>query len=274
MNELIKIEIVEGSQVIDSRIVAEGLGVKHKTLLETIRKYQTELESISLLPFETAAVSEEGSRGTKYITFCYLNELQCHFIATLSRNTSQVVAFKLGLVKAFHTAKQEIEFLKEVIEESEDVLSKKRKIYKKQGYSDNWIEKRLESMEVRNELEALWRTRGIDNPRYFAILTSIISKETFGISPTQHKKIKGLKNQNLRDHMTNTELAFITLAEAATTEISEADNAQTYQELKQSSKKGGNIAKEARKMLEAKTGKNIVSSLNFLPKNRDKYLKK
>ncbi len=74
--------------------------------------------------------------------------------------------------------------------------------------------------------------------------------------------------------MTNTELAFITLAEAATTEISEADNSQTYQELKQSSKKGGNIAKQARKMLEAKTGKKIVSSLNFLPKNRDKYLKK
>lgn len=274
MNELIKIEIVEGNQVIDSRVVAEGLGIQHRAFIATIRKYQTELDSISLMLFETAAVNEEGNRGTKYTTFCYLNELQCHFVATLSRNTPQVVAFKLGLVKAFHSAKQEIEFLKEVIEESEDVLTKKRKIYKKQGYSDNWIEKRLESMEVRNELESLWRTRGIDNPRYFAILTSIISKETFGITPTQHKKIKGLKSQGLRDHMTNTELAFITLAEAATTEISEADNAQTYQELKQSSKKGGSIAKEARKMLEAKTGKNIVSSLNFLPKNRDKYLKK
>ncbi len=73
MNQLIKIETVEGNQVIDSRIVAEGLGVKHKTLLETIRKYQTELEGISLLPFETAAVNEEGNRGTKYTTFCYLN---------------------------------------------------------------------------------------------------------------------------------------------------------------------------------------------------------
>lgn len=274
MNQIIEIEIVEGNQVIDSRIVAEGLGIKHKTLISTIRKYQTELETISLLPFETAAVNEEGSRGTKYVTFCYLNELQCNFVVTLSRNTSQVVAFKLALVKAFHNAKQEIELLREVIEESEDVLDKKRRIYKKRGYSDNWIEKRLESIEVRNELEALWRSRGIDNPRYFAILSSIISKETFDVTPSQHKKLKGLKSQNLRDHMTNTELAFITLAEAATTEISEADDAQTYQELKESSKKGGNIAKQARQMLEAKTGKKVVSSLNFLPKNRDKYLKK
>ena len=105
MNQIIKIDIVEGNQVIDSRIVAEGLGIKHKNLLETIRKYQTELETISRLPFETEAVNEEGSRGTKYVTFCYLNELQCNFVVTLSRNTSQVVAFKLALVKAFHNAK-------------------------------------------------------------------------------------------------------------------------------------------------------------------------
>ena len=117
-------------------------------------------------------------------------------------------------------------------------------------------------------------TKGIYNPHHFAILSSIISKETFDITPTEHKRIKGLKSQNLRDHMTNTELAFITLAEAATTEISEADNSQTYQELKQSSQKGGSVAKQARKMLEAKTGKKIVSSLNFLLNNRDKYLNK
>ncbi len=272
MNELVKIELIEGNQVVDSRVIAEGLGIKHKTLLETIRKYQTELESLGRVAFETATLSTKG--GNQLFSFCYLNELQCNFVVTLSRNTPQVVSFKLALVKAFYAAQKEIDFLKEVIEESEDVLTKKRKIYKKQGYSDNWIEKRLESIEVRNELEALWRTKGIDNPRYFAILTSIISKETFDITPTEHKKLKNLKSQNLRDHMTNTELAFITLAEAATKEISEAEDAQTYQELKGASKKGGSIAKEARKMLEAKTGKKIVSSLNFLPKNRDKYLKK
>ncbi len=268
MEELIKVEHKEGIQVVDSRIVAKGLNIKHKNLIETIKKYQEQLEKLGILPFQTEVLRGVGQPEK----FCYLNELQCHFVVTLSRNTEEVVNFKLGLVIAFDKAKKEVQLLEQVIEESEDFLAKKRIYYKKKGYSDNWIQERLKSIEVRSDLEALWRKNGIDKAQQFAVLTSVISKGVFGIMPSQHKKMKGLKHQALRDNMTLRELIFMSLAEISTQDFAEADQAQNYEEHKTAAEKGGKLAGTHLALYEKETGKTVVSSLNFLPENRKKYI--
>ena len=180
----------------------------------------------------------------------------------------------MNLVIAFDQAKKEVKVLEEVIKESEDYLKKKRAYYQKKGYSDAWIEKRLKSLEIRNELESIWRKNGISKARHFAILTNIISQNTFGLSIAAHKKLKGLKSQNLRDHMTRTELIFMFLAEEATIEFVEQDQPKDLEEHKNTAAKGGKLAETHLKLYEKETGKKVVSAANFLPENRDKYIKK
>jgi phage regulator Rha-like protein len=269
MQEIIKIEKINGTTVIDSRIVAQGLEIEHKHLLETIRKYQNELESLGVLPFETAKPSK-NTKGGRPETFCYLNEIQCNFVVTLSRNTEAVVKFKLALVKAFDQAKKIIQELQGF---ENEFVSKKRAFYRKQGYSDAWIEKRLESIEIRNELEAEWRKRGVTEAKQFSVLTGIISKETFGITPAEHKKVKGLKSQNLRDNMTRAELIFTMMGEEATIQLTQNEDAQGFAENKQTAQKGGKIAGDALKQYEIATNSQVVSALNVLPENRPKYFK-
>lgn len=229
MEHLIKLELKDGIQVIDSRLIAKGLDIKHKNLMETIRKYQDKLEKLGGVAFETETLQTQG--GKQVFSFCYLNELQCNFVVTLSRNTEAVVDFKLGLVVAFDEAKKEIKVLEEVLQESESFLEKKKAYYQKKGYSEDWIGKRLQSIEVRTELEGEWRKRGVDNARQFAILTAILSKGVFGLSPSEHRTLKQLKkHHNLRDNMTRTELAFVILSEVTTMDMNEAENPQTYEE--------------------------------------------
>jgi phage regulator Rha-like protein len=263
MEHQLEIQNLNGIQVIDSRIIAKGLDIQHQTLVDTIRKYQVRLEKLGILRFETEVLGKGQPQK-----FCYLNELQCNFLVTLSRNTEEVVDFKLSLVVAFDNAKKEVTLLQEVINESEDFLEKKRLYYQKQGYNEAWIEKRLKSIEVRNDLEGIWRKRGIDSSQQYAVLTAIISKGAFGITPKEHGAFKGLKKQNLRDNMTRLELAFMILAEESTAEFTEARDAETYQDMKDCAKDGGNIAGNARLQLEAQTGRKVVSALNFLPENR------
>lgn len=268
---LLKIENKEGTQVVDSRLIAGGLNIKHKNLMETIRKYQTDLKDLGILPFETEKLDTGRGRSE---SFCYLNELQCNFLVTLSRNTPEVVTFKKSLVISFDKVKKEVQVLEEVLKESEDFLEKKRKYYKKKGYSDNWIQERLKSLEVRSDLEALWRKSGVDKPRQFAVLTGIISKGVFGITPSEHKRLKSLKHQSLRDNMTLRELVFMSLAEVSTQDFAEKEAAENYQEHKEAAQKGGSLAGRHVALYEKETGKKVVSSLNFLPENRHKYLKK
>lgn len=270
MQNLVNIELKDGIQVIDSRLIAKGLNINHKSLMETIRKYQNKLSQLGRLPFETATLETNG--GMQEISFCYLNELQCNFVVTLSRSTEEVVDFKLALVVALDKAKKEVALLTEVLEESDDYLAKKRAYYEKQGYSTGWIDKRLQSIEIRKELEAEWRKRGISSPQQFAALTAVISKGTFGITPSEHKKLKGLKRQNLRDHMTRIELIFMMLGEEATHDFVEQDNSQSFEEHKTSATKGGKVANDALKVYEAQTNKKVVSALNFLPERRKQYL--
>jgi BRO family, N-terminal domain len=134
--------------------------------------------------------------------------------------------------------------------------------YLQLGYSESWINQRLKSIEIRKELTDEWRKRGLKEGTQFATLTDIITKEWADKTTKEYKILKGLKKENLRDNMTNTELILNMLAEASTRDISAAVNPDGFEESKAVAKQGGNVAKVARKELEARTGKKVVSALN------------
>ena len=134
--------------------------------------------------------------------------------------------------------------------------------YLQLGYSENWINQRLKSIEIRKELTDEWKNRGLKEGVQFAILTDIISKAWSDKTTREYKILKGLKKENLRDNMTNTELILNMLAEASTKDISQAVNPETFEQSKKVAHQGGNVAKVALKELEAKTGKKVVSPLN------------
>jgi hypothetical protein len=134
--------------------------------------------------------------------------------------------------------------------------------YLQLGYSENWINQRLKSIEIRKELTDEWKSRGVKVGQQFATLTDIISKSWSGKTTKEYKVLKGLKKENLRDNMTNTELILNMLAEASTKDISQAVTPKTFEDNKKVAKQGGNVAKVAMKELEAKTGKKVVTGLN------------
>jgi len=161
------------------------------------------------------------------------------------------------------------------IENPELGTKRTRELYKAKGYSDDWIEKRMRGIAIRDELTDEWKKRDVRQEKGYSILTAEIAKATFGVTPTKHKKIKGLKRENLRDHMNDLELIFSMLGEAATTEITRVDDARGFKESKRSARKGGEVAGKARKDLEKKTRKKVVSSENYLliPQKEHKRLK-
>jgi hypothetical protein len=136
--------------------------------------------------------------------------------------------------------------------------------YQIQGRSDDWIEKRVRSIVSRKELTREWQKRGVREGQDFAMLSNIISQETFGVGAVQHKRIKGLKSQNLRDHMTDLELILTMLGETSTTEITRQRDARGLSDNADAAYAGGSIAGGARKQIENQTGKSVVSSQNFL----------
>lgn len=155
----------------------------------------------------------------------------------------------------------------ERIQESQDpeILIKRAIMhYTVQGRSDDWIEKRIRSIVARKELTAEWRKRGVREGKDFAMLTNILSEHTFGVGVQRHMRIKGLRSQNLRDHMTDMELILTMLGETSTKEIAQRRDAQGLYENAGAAKDGGDIAGSARKQIEAKTGQRVVSSHNFL----------
>ncbi len=152
----------------------------------------------------------------------------------------------------------------EELDNPELAAERLRQIYQVKGYSDDWIERRLQSIVTRNELTDEWQNRGVEVGREVAILTAEIAKATFGMTPAEHKKLKKLKRENLRDHMTGLELAFTILGEAATTEITRQENAQGFDKNQVAARKGGRIAGNARRELEAETGKPVISTTNYL----------
>ena len=151
------------------------------------------------------------------------------------------------------------------IENPELAQARIRATYKAKGYSDTWIEKRIRGIQVRDELTNEWKNRGVKEGKEYSILTAEISKATFGIIPSEYKNLKGLtkSSENLRDHMTDLELIFTMLGEASTTEIAKNKNALGFIENHKAAKAGGNVAGNARKELEKKSGAKIVSKQNF-----------
>ena len=148
------------------------------------------------------------------------------------------------------------------IQDPELSIEQAMKDYKRLGYSDNWINQRLKSIEIRKELTDEWKKHGLQEGVQFATLTDIIYQTWSDMTARQYKKFKGLKKENLRDNMTNKELVLNMLAELSTKEISENNNPETFEDHKEIAFQGGEIARNARMELEAKTGKSVISSMN------------
>ncbi len=179
--------------------------------------------------------------------------------------------FKLWLAKVGYERLEEIE-------NPELAAKRMRQIYEQKGYSEDWIEKRLRGIAVRDELTDEWKKRGVKEQREFAILTAEISKATFGMTPSEYKAFKALANpkENLRDHMTDLELIFTMLGEASTTEIAKKKDAQGFLPNQSAAKAGGTIAGNARRELESKSGTQISTPQNFkaLTEGKAKALRK
>lgn len=152
-------------------------------------------------------------------------------------------------------------------------IDRARETYQKLGRSEKWIQQRMMGQETRNKLTDYWKNHEITKSEEYAILTNIIHKEWSDLSVKEHKNLKGLKSQNLRDHMNEAELIFTALAELSTRQIAEADNATGMEENKKVAKQGGSVAKRARKDFEKTTGKKVVSDENYLPQKKQKKIK-
>ena len=165
-------------------------------------------------------------------------------------------------------AKVGYERMKEIAD-PEQSIERARENWQKLGRSEKWIQQRMTGQETRNKLTDYWKESGVEKPDEFALLTNIIHQEWTGLTVKGHKNLKGLKTQNLRDHMSEAELIFTALAELSTRQIAETDEAKGLTENAKSGKKGGKIAKDARLALEKKTGKNVVTGDNFLPPSKE-----
>jgi hypothetical protein len=148
-------------------------------------------------------------------------------------------------------------------------IDRARENWQKLGRSEKWIQQRMTGQETRNKLTDYWQESGVQKGEEFAALTNIIHQEWTGLTVKKHKDLKGLQSQNLRDHMSEAELIFTALAELSTRQIAETEQAKGLQQNAVAGKKGGAVAKNARKELEAKTGKSIVTGENFLPPQKE-----
>lgn len=174
-------------------------------------------------------------------------------------------SFKMWLAKV---ARERID----EIEDPEIGIDRLMETYLRKGYSKEWVNQRLKSIEIRKELTDEWESRGVKKGQEFAILTDEITQAWSGLTTKQYKQHKDLKKENLRDHMTNLELVLNMLAEASTSEISKDKQPTTFEENRDVAQKGGNVAKAARLQLESTTGKKVVSKLNAKDLSKDKLI--
>ncbi len=205
----------------------------------------------------------ESSDGKKYNTDCANTEGLFRIIQSIPSPKAE--PFKRWLAKVGYERVQEID-------DPELATKRTRILYKLKGYPDSWIEKRIRVIAIREELTDEWKNRGVKEHTDYEILTAEISKATFGVTPAEYKKLKGLKRENLRDHMDDFELIFNMLGERSTTEIHRTENSQGVPKLKYDANRGGRIAGNARKELEKELGHSVVSKENFLPTKKSKKL--
>ncbi|MBF0386624.1 MAG: Bro-N domain-containing protein [Candidatus Omnitrophica bacterium] len=160
------------------------------------------------------------------------------------------------------------------IENPELGTKRTRALYKAKGYSDDWIEKRMRGIAIREELTDQWKKHGVQENREYEILTAEISQATFGLTPSDYKKLKGLRRENLRDHMTDLELIFSMLGEASTTQITKVEHPEGFVANKAVALRGGGVAGVARKKLEQETGQKVVSKINYIQIPQKQHLLK
>ena len=206
-----------------------------------------------------------ASDGKKYETDCADTEGMLRIVQSIPSPKAE--PFKRWLAKVGYERVQEIE-------NPELATKRTRILYKLKGYSEDWIEKRMRGIVIREELTDEWKNRGAKEERDYEILTAEISKATFGVTPSEYKKLKGLKRQNLRDHMDDFELIFNMLGERATTEIHRTENSRGIPKLRSDAKAGGDIAGGARKKLEKRLGRSVITKKNFIKSPESKKLLK
>lgn len=215
------------------------------------------------------------------VTNCYQLKLQADDgkmrktdvadIKTIFRIIQSIPSKKAEPIKQW-LAKVGQERVQEMADPSK-AIDRARETYQKLGRSEKWIQQRMTGQETRNKLTDYWKDHDIAEGEEYAILTNIIHQEWSGLSVKEHKDLKGLKSQNLRDHMSEAELIFTALAELSTRQIAETENATGMEENKKSAKRGGKIAKEAKEKLELETGKKVVTDSNFLLNKQPKQIK-
>jgi prophage antirepressor-like protein len=203
----------------------------------------------------------EAPDGKQRLTDCANTEGMFRIIQSIPSPKAE--PFKRWLAKVGYERVQEIE-------NPELAQIRMKQLYEQKGYSKDWIDKRLRGIAIRQNLTEEWKERGIHTEKDFSILTSEISKATFGMTPSEYKDHKGLteKNQNLRDHMTDFELIFTMLGEKVTAEISQNEKPDTFEKNKKVAKRGGSVAGNARKDTEKEIGRSIISDKNFLGKTK------
>ena len=223
-----------------------------------------------------------GAEGSEVVTFCHGLKLEapdgkqrvtdCANTEGLFRIIQSIPSPRAEPFKRW-LAQVGYERVKE-IENPELASVRARELYQAKGYPQAWIEKRLRSISIRGELTDEWKQRGVQEGREYSILTAEIARATFGVTPDAHSRLKGLDKvktgNNLRDHMTDLELIFTMLGEAGTTEIARRKDAQGFTDNRKAAKEGGAIAGNARKALEAKSGRRVVSAENYLPPAKKK----
>ena len=201
----------------------------------------------------------EADDGKKYATDCSNTKGLFRIIQSIPSPKAE--PFKQWLAQVGYERIQEIE-------NPELAQERMKQLYELKGYPKDWIDKRLRGIAIRQNLTDEWKERGIATENDFGILTAEIAKATFGVTPSEHKELKGLtrKNENLRDHMTDLELIFTMLGEKVTTEISQTEKPDTFEKNKKVARRGGGVAGTARKETEKELGRSIVSKKNYLPK--------
>ncbi len=202
----------------------------------------------------------ESSDGKKY-------ETDCADVQGLLRIIQSIPSPKAEPLKQW-LAKTGYERMQEIAN-PEQSLDRARGNWQKLGRNEKWIQQRMTGQETRNKLTDYWKDSGVKEKDEFALLTNIIHQEWTGLTVKKHKDLKGLKSQNLRDHMSEAELIFTALAELSTRQIAETVEAKGLHQNAQSGKKGGEVAKNARIELESKSGKNVVTGENFLPPQKE-----
>ena len=235
--------------------LAQRLREEGSELVTNCHQLKREFENDVQLSPIWVQLKLEASDGKSYLTDCANKEGIFRIIQSIPSKKAE--PFKRWLARVGSERLDEIE-------NPELAQERMKDIYEKKGYSKSWIDKRLRGIAIRQDLTDEWKGRGVEKKSDFAILTAEISKASFGMTPSEYKKFKGLRDENLRDHMTDLELIFGMLGEASSAEIERVQNPERFEEHIEVSRKGGEIARNARVELEEETGESVVVEDNYL----------